>query len=113
MKNLKSIIMGIMIVFCLLTPLKIALGLEVIPPVQVSEQSLEVKKITEKKKEKGEKYYFYYLETREIQSTPLSYSGIIKADKDETPDQVFKRVLMSNEKEFRCSVVIIQFNKIE
>ena len=58
MKNLKSIIMGIMIVFCLLTPLKIALGLEVIPPVQVSEQSLEVKKLQRKRKKRERNIIF-------------------------------------------------------
>ena len=90
MKNLKSIIMGIMIVFCLLTPHKIALGLEVIPPVQVSEQSLEVKKITEKKKEKGEHLFLLPGNSGDSEYAFI-IPGIIKADKDETPDQVFKK----------------------
>lgn len=111
MRDLKKIIMGIMIVFCLLMPIK-ARGSEIIP-VRVSDQSLKVKKFKEKKREKGEKYYFYCQQTQSLQCSPLLSSGVIKANKDETPDQVFNRLLRSSEELFRCCVVVVEFNRLE
>ena len=112
MKDLKKVIIGIIIVFCLLISLKTAHGWEVIVPV--SEQSIKVEKFTKKKKEKGEKYYFYCLQTQELRSPPFLHSGIIKTEhKDETPSQVFERVLISSKKSFQCRVVIIEFNRLE
>ena len=111
MKDLKKRIIGITImIVCSLPSLWTARGSEVISPVPVSDKSVGV---TERRDGKGERYYFYCLQTVIIQSKPLLYSGVIKADKDETPDQVFKRVLMSNEKSLQRCVVIIQFSKLE
>jgi len=113
-KDLKKRIIGITImIVCSLPSLWTARGSEVISPVPVSDKSVGVKKFTERRDGKGERYYFYCLQTVIIQSKPLLYSGVIKADKDETPDQVFKRVLMSNEKSLQRCVVIIQFSKLE
>lgn len=114
MKDLKKIIIGIMIIIvCSLISLWTAQGSEIISPVPVSDKSVEVKKITEKKKEKGEKYYFYYLRAQEVQSQPFFFSGVMKAEKDETPDKVFEKVLISNQKSFSRSVVIIEFHRLE
>lgn len=113
MKDLKKrVVVAAMVVVCSLLSLGITLGSEVITPVPVCDESVEVKNTDKKKEKNGDRYYFYYLQADE-KGKSFFISDVIKAEKDETPDMVFERVLKCNEKSYTRSVVIIEFHRLE
>lgn len=116
MKDLKKIITGIMIVFCLLIPLKTVQGWEVIPPVSVSDKSVIVKKIIEKKKGRGEKYYFFCLQAQSANGKVQTTGGILNVRKSVNPDIAIKEVRKYGAKRYSVdieNVVVTAFNRIE